>query len=61
MTTGATNLDEDVAAMLRGSDTPVFVVANKADNEKLRWGAAEFYSFGLGEVYALSSINGSGR
>src|SRR5690606_2677525 len=31
-----------------------------SDLEALRWSAADFYSFGLGEVYPLSSINGSG-
>jgi GTP-binding protein len=60
VTTGTADLDEDVASLLRTTDKPVFVVANKADNETLRWSAADFYSFGLGEVYPVSSINGSG-
>ncbi len=60
VTVGSADLDEGVAEMLRVANKPVFVVANKADNQKLRWGAAEFYSFGLGEVYPVSSINGSG-
>jgi GTP-binding protein len=60
VTTGSADLDEDVAALLRTTDKPVFVVANKADNQNLRWGAADFYSFGLGEVYPLSSLSGTG-
>lgn len=57
---GATDLDEAVASLLRKSEKPVLIVANKADNVERRWGASEFYNFGVGEVYPLSSINGSG-
>ena len=58
--TGATDLDLDVARLLRKTDKPVFVVANKADNQKLSWGASEFYEFGLGDVFPVSSVNGTG-
>jgi len=59
-TTGITNLDEEIAARLRKARQPVFVVANKADNDARRLDAAEFYSLGLENVFAISSINGSG-
>ena len=58
--TGVTDLDEELAVMLRRTDRPVFVAANKADNDERRWQAHEFYQLGLGEVYPMSSINGFG-
>jgi GTP-binding protein len=38
----------------------VFLVANKVDTFELQYQASEFYKLGLGNVYTLSSINGSG-
>ncbi len=60
VTTGITDIDEDMASMLRKTDKPVFVVANKADNEMRRYDAAEFYQLGLPDIFPISSINGSG-
>ncbi len=60
VTTGITDLDAEMATVLRRTEKPVFVVANKADSATRRLGAAEFYSLGLGEVYPVSSVNGSG-
>ncbi len=57
---GVTPLDEDVAGMLRKSGKRVLVVANKADNHARLGGLSEFYGMGLGDVYGVSSINGSG-
>ncbi len=57
---GVTDLDVSVAQMLRESGKPVIIVANKADNFDLAYQSAEFYSFGLGDPYSVSSINGSG-
>lgn len=57
---GITDLDLDVASILRRSKKPVIVVANKADTFEMHASAAEFYSFGLGDPYCLSAINGSG-
>ena len=57
---GCTDLDDAVAAILRRSKKPVILVANKADNFELGFQAAEFYSLGLGDPFALSSISGSG-
>ena len=56
---GATDLDMEVADILRRCDKPVLVVANKADNYGLHSYAAEFYSFGLGDPICVSAINGS--
>jgi len=46
--------------VLRPTETPVMVVANKADNEEREWAASEFYQLGLGEVYPVSSTNKRG-
>lgn len=60
ITAGVTDLDEEMARMLRRSKKPVLVVANKADNRQRRWDAASMYSLGLGEVYPVSATNGMG-
>lgn len=57
---GVTDLDMEVAAILRRSKTPVILVANKTDNINLQYGAAEFYSLGLGDPYCISAMTGSG-
>lgn len=58
--TGVTDLDMDVASILRRSTKPVIVVANKGDNNVLMYNAAEFYSLGLGDPYSISALSGSG-
>lgn len=58
--TGITGMDEDVANILRKSKKEVFLVANKVDNNARINDSHEFYSLGLGEVFCISSINGSG-
>jgi GTP-binding protein len=60
VTTGITDLDDDIAQVLRKSKKPVFVVVNKIDNNQLRAEASVFYSLGLGELYLISSMTGSG-
>ncbi|MDR1006195.1 MAG: ribosome biogenesis GTPase Der [Bacteroidales bacterium] len=58
---GLTAMDENVADMLRrNAKKKVLVVANKSDNTARANDHIEFYSLGLGEVYPISSINGSG-
>lgn len=57
---GLTGMDEDVAHILRKSRKKVFLAANKVDNHNRIGDAAEFYSIGIGEVYPISSVNGSG-
>ena len=58
--TGVTDLDEAVAAILRRTDKPVILVANKTDNNDQQWQAAEFYGLGLGDPFCISSATGSG-
>ncbi len=58
--TGVTDLDLEMAQVLRRAGRPVLVAANKADTGQRRLDAAEFYGLGLGEVFPVSSINGSG-
>ena len=43
---GVTDLDAQVAGILRRSKTPVILVANKTDSNELQYNAAEFYSLG---------------
>ncbi len=56
---GITDLDIEVAHILRRNNKPVIVVANKADNFEMYAASAEFYSFGLGDPLCVSAINGS--
>ncbi|BDD10682.1 GTPase Der [Fulvitalea axinellae] len=58
--TGLTGMDKDFANILREVKKPVFIVANKADNTEYSFQSAEFYELGMGEVYPVSSANGSG-
>ena len=60
ITTGVTDLDMDVATILRRSKLPVILVANKADNNAQLYDSYEFYSLGLGDPYCISSATGSG-
>lgn len=60
VTTGIVEMDEMVAAILRKSRKKVFIVANKVDNTQRVGLSAEFWSFGLGNVYDLSAANGGG-
>jgi GTP-binding protein len=58
--TGITATDEEVADLLRRTQKPVVLAANKADNAKLRQDAVEFYTLGIGEPITLSSTQGTG-
>ena len=57
---GINPLDEDVARLLRKSQKDIFVAANKIDTPDKSGEISEFYSFGLGNVYPLSAVNGGG-
>ncbi len=57
---GLTDLDSELASMLRRTKKPVIVVANKVDTYEMQYTAAEFYSMGLGDMYCISAANGSG-
>ena len=58
--TGLTAADREVADILRQTEKPVIVAANKLESTKLVATAYEFYELGLGEVFAISSLHGSG-
>ncbi len=58
--TGINAADEEVAEMLRRTNKPVILAANKADNAARRLDAVEFYTLGLGEPITISSIQGTG-
>ena len=60
VTTGITDLDQSVANMLRQTKKKVFVVANKVDNTQRVGLSSEFWSFGVGDVFDVSAVNGSG-
>ena len=57
---GVTDLDQQVATILRRAKTPVILVSNKTDNYDLQYSAAEFYSLGLGDPFCISALTGSG-
>ena len=57
---GSTGMDEDVAKMLRRSKKKIFLVANKLDSNKQVEDIHEFHRLGLGEIYGISAMSGSG-
>ena len=57
---GVTDLDMEVAGILRRTQKPVLMVANKTDNNELQYNSAEFYSLGLGDPYCISALSGFG-
>ncbi|MBQ5718987.1 MAG: ribosome biogenesis GTPase Der [Alistipes sp.] len=58
--TGVTDLDMMMADVLRRSGKKVIVVCNKVDNYDLIYQSHEFYSLGLGDIFCISSMSGSG-
>ncbi|QEC52233.1 GTP-binding protein [Anseongella ginsenosidimutans] len=60
VTTGVTDMDDHIAALLRRSNKPVLVVANKVDNNKQLPDIHEFHSLGLGEIFGIAANSGSG-
>jgi GTP-binding protein len=57
---GLTGGDYEVADVLRRSQKPVILAANKADNARRRADAVEFYALGLGEPITISAVHGQG-
>ena len=57
---GATSADEAAARILRRSGKPVFLAANKVDNEKGEADAAALWSLGMGEPHPISATHGRG-
>ena len=57
---GPTPADLEAAELLRTSQAPVIVAANKADNQRLELEAAEFHALGWEDTFAISAIHGRG-
>jgi GTP-binding protein len=57
---GLTPADQEASELLRVAKAPVLVAANKADNDRRELEAAEFYSLGWEETYAISAAHGRG-
>lgn len=61
VTTGITDLDEEIAGILRkGTTKPVFLAVNKVDNHNRMLAANEFWSLGIEQTYFISAISGGG-
>lgn len=57
---GVTAADEAIAEILRRSDRPVLVAANKIDDNRQELEAYDFYRLGLEAVVGISAIHGLG-
>ncbi len=58
---GLTGFDKDFANILRASNKPVFIAANKTDTPDKTLLSTEFYALGLdAEIFPISAENGSG-
>ena len=57
---GITPLDLDIADMLRSHNKPVFLVANKTDNNIVYNDHTEFYQLGVDTIFPISAKNGFG-
>jgi GTPase len=58
--TGITDLDSDMAEMLRKTKKPVYLVVNKVDNSERQLAATEFWALGFENTLFISSATGSG-
>lgn len=59
-TAGPTAGDWEVAELLRRTDKPIVLVANKAESRERELRALEFFEFGLGEPIPVSALHGKG-
>ena len=57
---GITPQDEEIAALLRNTQKPVVIAANKAENQETHLQTYEFYALGVGDVISLSALHGLG-
>ncbi len=57
---GLTAADREVGEILRRSQKPTFIAANKLESTKLWDTAYEFYELGVGEVFPVSALHGTG-
>lgn len=60
VTTGITDLDEEIAGMLRKSSKKIILVVNKVDNGNRQMLANEFWSLGFENTIFMSSMSGGG-
>ncbi|HVM89146.1 MAG TPA: ribosome biogenesis GTPase Der [Puia sp.] len=60
VSTGITDLDEEMADVLRRSTKPVLLAVNKVDNHDRLLEATEFYSLGFENIFFISAMTGSG-
>jgi len=58
--TGITQLDEELAALLRATGKHVLIAANKTDSASLESESTEFYRFGFENVFPISAEQGIG-
>ena len=59
-TVGVTEADAQVATLLRGTDKPVILIANKVDDRVHESSIWELMSLGLGEPMPVSALHGRG-
>lgn len=59
-TSGVAASDQTVADMLRRTDKPVWLVANKIDGQNADVALADFYGLGFGEPQAIAASHGRG-
>jgi GTP-binding protein len=59
-TVGTQDVDEAVVQVLRRSNKPVVLAANKVDDQRTEAEAAMMWNLGLGEPYAVSALHGRG-
>lgn len=57
---GATAADEAAAKRLQRAGKPVYLAANKVDNDRTEAEAAALWSLGLGEPHPISAMHGRG-
>ena len=57
---GITVADVEVAEALRAAEKPVFLLANKVENEERRASIVQFYELALGEPIPVSAFHGDG-
>jgi GTPase len=57
---GITQLDEELASLLRSTGKPVLIAANKTDSARLESESTEFYRFGFDDVFPISAEQGIG-
>ncbi len=60
VTTGITDLDAEIADILRKTDKTVFLCVNKVDNSSRAMLANEFWGLGFDNTYFIAAISGSG-